>query len=297
MDLPEPMVRELAIEHGLCGLLSHTSFYFCEKATQDLFLQTYQKQLLKNILFLDEFTKINASLFKKEGVFFTPLKGLSLLKTIYELGDRPMTDMDVYTKLPSHQFIPFLEIEGYQLKKEKKWHFNQHKWVFNKPTSTLDFTLEVHTKLLPQDSHDSWPTESEGRLHNEDEFLYLVAHWAQQHTCLKLFWLFDIYFYQKKHQLIFNASLWDKAQKLSMTNSLKAAAYALESNFQIKNASPKDESSSLLSYLMSPHHLLHLSKHRFKYLLLKHLLKDSAWDGITYDVLWLKDRIESHLFK
>jgi Uncharacterised nucleotidyltransferase len=299
LDLPEAELRLLATEHGIAGLLSHSNSYFGERETQDLFLKTYQQQLLKNILFLDEFKKINQNFYQKMGTSLTPLKGLSLLQTLYEIGDRPMTDMDVYTPIAANRFIPFFQMQGYELKKEKTWYFNQHKWVFIKKTETLDFTLEVHTQLLPQDRHWKWSLRSDGRLDEEEEFLYLVAHWAQQHTCLKLFWLFDLYFFARKNPHIFRNELWQKAQHLRMTQSLAAAAWALELNFkmEVPKHIPWDQQSPLFSRLMSSRSLLFLPQNRILYLILKHYLKETFWEGITYDVLWAKNRLENHFSK
>lgn len=299
LDLPESELRLLATEHGIGGLLSHSNNYFGERETQDLFLKTYQQQLLKNILFLDEFKKINKEFYLKIGTYLTPLKGLSLLQNLYAIGDRPMTDMDIYTSTSPDLFIPFFQMQEYELQKEKKWYFNKHKWVFIKKTATLDFTLEVHTQLLPQDQHWQWNILSDGHLKSEDEFLYLVAHWAQQHTCLKLFWLFDLYFYIRKHPHHFSKDLWQRAHQLQITKSLMAAAWALELNFKIDIAQHISwkQQSPLFSRLMSPQNLLFLPHNRVIYLLLKHYLKETFWDGFSYDFLWLKDRMENHFSK
>lgn len=299
LDLPESELRLLAMEHGIAGLLSHSNGYFGERETQDLFLKTYQQQLLKNILFLDEFKKINQNFYQKTGIHLTPLKGLSLLQTIYEIGDRPMTDMDVFTSVSPERFFPVFQMQGYKFQKEKTWYFNKHKWVFIKKTETLDFTLEVHIQLLPQDKHWKWNTLSNGRLDIEDEFLYLVAHWAQQHTCLKLFWLFDLYFYVRKNSIIFSKELWQKAHQLRITQSLVAVAWALELNFkmEIPKNIPWDQQSPLFSRLMSAESLLSLPHNRINYLILKHYLKETFWDGVSYDFLWLKSRLESHFSK
>lgn len=297
-DLPEVELRSLAQEHGLGGLLSRFQSQFRDELTKNDFLKTRQQLLQKNILFLDEFKKINAESARKFGFGFTPLKGLSLLQTIHELGERPLTDMDLYTRLTEKQFTEFFTSFGYQVVSEKKWFYNHHKWVFSKKTPLLDFTVEVHTQLLPQDKHHTWSLDKDARLAKDEEFLYLCAHWAQQHTCLKLFWLFDLHLYCQKNPEVWTKNLWKKANELKITQSLLAAFWALHLNF---NGSylPKTppQGSALLPLLMRPESLLYLHKNRVKYLLLKHLLKDSLIDSISYDLQWTQFQLEKSVSK
>jgi hypothetical protein len=84
-------------EHGLWGL------------KQLSFLNPKQAQPAhpahKNILFLDEFSQLNVMFLRETKSPLTPLKGLSLLSDLYSKSlNRPMTDIDVYTKLPEATF-------------------------------------------------------------------------------------------------------------------------------------------------------------------------------------------------
>jgi hypothetical protein len=296
LALPEVDLRELSEEHGLGGLFARFYKQFQDEKTKNLFLKSRQQILQKNILFLDEFSRLNKKACAELGRPLTPLKGLSLLQTVHDLGERQMTDMDLYLHLPAENLIPFFQKDGYHLSKEKKWYFNNHKWVFHKTTPLLDFTVEVHTQLLPQDQKRIWETDASGRLLPEEEFLYLCAHWGQQHTCLKLFWLMDLYFFCLKHPHLDLDSLWKKAKKFHVHRSLAAAYWALKFNFNFDfstqiEAKPQ---SPLLQLLMQPKNLTYLFKNRWRYLLLKHLLKDSFYEAISYDVKWLRFQVEKN---
>jgi hypothetical protein len=299
MDFPENELRTVAQEHAIAGLLAQFENMFSETSTKVEFLKQRQQQMQKSILLLDEFSTLQQQFNKKFAQPLTPLKGLSLLKKIYALGERALTDMDVYTNVLPQDFESFFKNMGYTIKQEKKWHFNQHKWVFTKSSPLIEFVLEVHTQLLPQDLEWKWSVNAAGELAADEEFLYLTAHWAQQHTCLKLFWLLDLYFFAQKQKVFINTELINKARKLQIESSLAAAAVALEANFDlvIADSDWKKTQNPLLAYLMRPSSLTYLYRDRFRYLLLKHLLKDRFYQSLSYDLLWVKHQIDKKVSK
>ncbi len=251
-------------------------------------------QLQKNIIFLDEFAKLNKAFFGQTNTYLTPLKGISLLTEIYGKSlNRPMTDIDVYTKLPEAIFKKiFLEL-GYEYQQETKWRFNQHKFLFRKQHKLFEITCEVHTELVTSPAPYSWQIDEYGKLAKDEEFLYLCYHWAEQHTCLKLFWLVDLYFFSQKYQLN-EQVLWAKAKQLNITSSLLAARWALKNCFQIeitKSAPAKYYwKSFIFEKLLTPNTLAHIHETRGIYLVLKHLLKDSFYKQLIYNFLWLRQR-------
>ena len=253
----------------------------------------------KNILLLDEYNNIQQQFHKKFSQKLTPLKGLSLLKKIYSLGERALTDMDIYTTIPSQNFELFFKGLGYHLKNENRWRFNKHKWIFSKSTPLIEFTFEVHNQLLPQDFDWKWSLNAEGELNPDEEFLYLSAHWAQQHTCLKLFWLFDLYLFAKKQKIQINDDLLIKAKSLQIESSLFATKVALEKNFDflITDKDFKITGNALLPYLLQPQSITYLYRDRWRYLLLKHLLKDTLYKSLSYDFLWIKYQIDQKVSK
>ena len=273
-------------EHALWGL---KELSFVNSSDQE-----HAIQVQKNILFLDEFEKINLEFYRKTNSFLTPLKGLSLQTELYgKTLSRPMTDMDVYTQLPEEVFTRILQGLGYRFQSEKKWYFNKHKFLFKKQHSLLEFTCEVHTELVPRGKPLAWITDQRGRLAKDEEFLYLCYHWGEQHTCLKLFWLFDLYFYKLKYPLD-SKILLQKAEKLEITSSLLAAHWALHNCFQIqllKNLPANfGWKSFLFKKILTPQTLANIHNKRATYLLLKHLMKDRLYKQLVYNFLWFRHK-------
>ncbi len=289
---PESL-HSIQAEHALSSLKELT---FLESSEN---LQT--SQLQKNILFLDEFEKLRLSFKNQTNTALTPLKGLSLLTNIYRKTlSRSMTDMDVYTHLPEDRFTPLLKEQGYEPQAEIKWRYNQHKYLFKKQHALLDITCEVHTQLIPRQKPYLWSLDEQGRLLPDEEFLYLCYHWAEQHTCLKLFWLFDLYFYTQKCHFD-PSNLWNKAEQLQMTSSLLAAHWALKNCFHINllKGVPSVMSwrSLWLKKILTPSGLTHIHQRRPTYLLLKHLLKDRLSDHLFYNFGWIFYQLKKRFTK
>ena len=155
----------------------------------------------------------------------------------------------------------------------------------------MHITCEVHTELIPRNSPFPWTLDDQGRLAKDEEFLYLCYHWGEQHTCLKLFWLFDLYFYVQKNNFDSKA-LWKKSEQLKIKSSLLAAHWALKNCFHV-SLLPNIPGhyfwkSFLLQKLLTPTTLTHIHDQRGKYLLLKHLLKDQFRSQLAYNFLWLR---------
>jgi hypothetical protein len=278
--------KRLQNEHALWGF-KELSFLGDDSKQSTL-------QVQKNILFLDEFSRLNQEFLRQAQSPVTPLKGLSLLQGIYSKTlARPMTDMDIYTQLPKDVFTKILTSLGYEFVAEKKWRFNQHKFLFKKHHSLAEIICEVHTDLVPRSSVYPWTISELGALTHDDEFLFLCYHWAEQHTCLKLFWLFDLLFYIQKYPLD-PEILWAKAKRLKITSSLLAAHWALQNCFQVtllqKVPASHGWKSFLLKKILTPSTLTHIHDRRGIYLLLKHLLKDQLSTQLVYTWLWLRHK-------
>jgi hypothetical protein len=156
-----------------------------------------------------------------------------------------------------------------------------------------EIICEVHTDLVPTSSPFPWSIDEDGKLAKDEEFLYLCYHWGEQHTCLKLFWLFDLYFYSQKNHLDCEA-LWLKAKQLRITSSLLAAHWALQNCFRVSllqdhQFSPRWK-SVLFKKILTPSTLIHIHDKRGIYLFLKHLLKDRLSTQLAYNVLWLRHK-------
>ena len=273
-------------EHALWGL-KELSFLGTGERQQAL-------QVQKNILFLDEFAQLNKKFLQQTNSLLTPLKGLSLLHQIYSKNlSRSMTDMDVYTALPEAVFTKILQGSGFVPVLEKKWRFNRHKFLFKKQHALTEIVCEVHTDLVPRSIVYPWKIDTQGKLAKDEEFLYLCYHWAEQHTCLKLFWLFDLFYYCQKNSME-PQLLLDKARQLKITSSLLAAHWALQNCFRVTllPSIPKGYrgKSLLFKNLLTPSTLTNIHNRRGRYLLLKHLLKDQLSAALAYNWLWMRHR-------
>lgn len=273
-------------EHALWGL-KELSFLGTDENQQAL-------QVQKNILFLDEFSQLNKKFLQQTDSALTPLKGLSLLHEIYSKNlSRSMTDMDVYTKLPEAIFVKILTDSGFVLAPEQKWRFNRHKFLFKKRHAFTEIVCEVHMDLVPRSIVYPWKIDTQGKLAKDEEFLYLCYHWAEQHTCLKLFWLFDLFFYIQKNPMD-SEILMTKAKQLKITSSLLAAHWALQNCFRVtllqKIPLNYRWKSFLFKKLLTPSTLAQIHNRRGSYLLLKHLLKDQFSAVLVYNWLWLRHK-------
>ncbi len=283
-----PAAREqLCQEHGLYGIWSR--YGLTSPADH---LKTLKH---RNLLFLTDYYFLQQNALEKTGTSLVPLKGLSLLRNIYNLHERPLTDMDVYTSMSPEVFLPFFANEGYVLQNEIKWKYTQHKYVFFKKTEFIDLTLEVHTQLIVRDEPWLPVLTSDGCLQKDDEFLYLCYHWAEQHTCLKLFWLFDLYLYWQKNSAQLS-HVWEKAERLQLTPSLLAAYWALKNAFNLElpqHPTVNSYRSRTLARHLSCEKMFWLHQRRWTYLTLKFLLKPSLKDNIAYNFLWLENKIHT----
>jgi Uncharacterised nucleotidyltransferase len=289
LQLDHEALHTVKNEHGLWGISALQS-------TDSAKLPEPMAQKQKNIVFLDEFSQLQQAFAQQTGSPLTPLKGLSLLPEIYgSTLQRPMTDMDVYTQLPERLFTDVFTRAGYQLQNERKWRYNKHKFLFKKQHPLMELNFEVHTDLVPRTQPFAWQLDVEGRLAKDEEFLYLCFHWAEQHTCLKLFWLFDLYFFIQKNPLD-SQKLWNKAVQLKITSSLLAAHWALKNCFQVEllqNISNRYALKSfLLRNILTPLILTRIHQKRFTYLVLKQLLKDEFYKNVVYTFLWIKHKYQ-----
>lgn len=290
----------LAQEHGIDSLLWNYRSSLKNPEIERSLLKAHQTNLQKNILFLHAYEELNQLTHRDWGWTWIPLKGLSLLNTIYPLGDRPLTDIDLYTDKNISDLAPWLKNQGYLPFEEKKWLWINHKFVFVKKTPLLDITIELHTQLYVRKEKIIPELGPSQRLTPCDEFLYLSYHWAEQHTCLKLFWLWDLYFYWQTYKTQIQDTLWDKAESYQLKTSLQAVYYALTQNFSIDDFPPPPAdsmSSLLLKKLMQPEPLFTLHQNRKKYLLLKHLVRDSLWASLRYNSLWALQEFEKNLLQ
>lgn len=282
-------------EHHLVGLFYY--FYHDSPLSPNGVIQ-YKKQWIHNQTILSEIELID-KLAKNYDIKGTILKGAHLLLNIYsDLGSRFLSDID-FLILGSDllKWSSLLSELGYTPILDKTFHGNHFKNEWTKVIGEIEINIELHTKLFFHLKHEGWQFENTSfsnitKLKDEDFFIHLCGHLAFQHNFLKLFWLFDIYFYNQKysHQMD-----WHYIRLKSITNDLYSSVQIclwtiqkyfdakLEKNitnlFEINN---KKWWKKILTidFLINPH------KKRIHYFLLKHATKDRLASALYYDLTW-----------
>ncbi len=243
----------------------------------------------QNIIFFDEWTSLQKQCHCLS-LFIVPLKGISFINRIYDVSQRFMTDIDVYT--PQSDLERLKEVLAqmeYSEQQEKKWHENSHKTLFTKKRMGLEIVLEVHTQLVPHCADDQWSFTKESEctlLEAQDELIYLSYHYASQHTLMDVKWLKDIYLLTKT-SMPWEESLWLKARKKNLTHSLLITAQALNLKYNTQIEVPKNLRAKITHQLIDMDFLENATNHKLKYFLIKHLVKPSLAAALLFNLRWL----------
>jgi len=286
-------------EHGVGGFLyKFKERYFTQDFNQYL-AGLHKLNIQRNLIYLEEYAQLNETCKSHDIPPFIALKGLSLLQRVHSLGERSLTDIDVYQDSKNLDKIhEVLKLNGYQHVSEKKWQANNHKYPFKKTVMGLEVTLELHTKLFfNQDEQFSPPTISNGVmtiLAPDIEIVYLSAHLVHQHTFLKLFWLLDLYQITKNNPTVWNENSFSLAKKFRVKTSLTAVGFCLRNLFG--QAVKVDAHFLPMKYFLTWSTLIKINESRIKYLFMKHASKDSFGDALSYDLRWLYFRTKNNLF-
>lgn len=162
----------------------------------------------------------------------------------------------------------------------------------------MEINIELHTKLFANEKNFIWDYEKSKhfnfyKLNIEHNFIHLAGHLAFQHTFLKLYWLFDIYFYLKKYQ---NAMNWKKVHtesiRLNLNQSVTMCLWAIYKYFNLEF---NNEAMSLFQIkkfklwkkILTLNFLIRPQANLFQYILIKHLTKDHLIRGFLYDLRWI----------
>lgn len=251
-----------------------------------------KKNTLQNLILKQSWMEIQKECDK---INLTPsgLKGIDLIQWLVPPGSRPLTDIDVYIE-PQHlaAFTKILQHLNYQCVDESKWFANAHKSTFKSTEGLIETTVEVHTQLFynqTASTHWSFETRSHGSsLIPADQVIYLSYHLAHQHTFLKLFWLMDLVRLTQSHPDVWKPELFLRAKKLGALQAVMSVAYVLncffQSGIQIPPARIKARRHLTWDFLVLP------EANRWRYYMVKHLLKDSLAESLNYDLGWAKHR-------
>ena len=282
---------ELFNEHHIEGLF-YKKFNYAEGLSQ------YKKQWIHNQTILQVLDDLNTMLLTTK-TKATLLKGSHLLLDLYtDIGSRFLSDIDLLiSPLEIDIWEKILTEYGCTPILEKKFHANIFKAEWCKKVGEIEINIEIHTKLFFHLKSEKWellptPFSNLTKLRDEDLLLHLCGHLAFQHTFLKLYWLFDIYFfYQLKHSTIDWDYLKLKSKSHHLYRSIQMCLWILDQYFAIKMEVGVIELFELnkkfwwkklltINFLMYPHH------YRFQYLLLKHATKNHLSQAFLYDLSW-----------
>ena len=288
---PETLHRKAILDHHLEGLS-----YSINKKEE--FKDEWKQQLLKNHMVQAELRKIEP-LFVNQQIKVTLLKGFALLGDTYnDWGARFASDVDVLVAEEDlFEVKTLLRENGYYEAFEKKWLGNNFKYIMIKKTPLVEVTLEIHTKLFWHVKNRDRPTSlsptfaSYSVLSKEEQLLHLCGHLAFQHTFIKLFWLFDIQYFLKKHGENINWDyFWIIAREDKLLNSCLICLWLAnkDSSLPFAKLSPSKLVHYFLKKLISKSFLIAPRKHPVRYFLIKFFLKDNLLDNFRYLTSWKK---------
>lgn len=285
---------EIFREHALMG------YYFSrsQETLSSEFKSQYERQWIHNQIILCELNEIS-NLMVNKNLKACLLKGADLIQTLYsDLGSRFLSDIDLLIQTKDlHSWVELLTEQGFIFQQGPKFYGDDYKHVCTKLIDHIELNIELHTKLFFHHSDEQWTTEPASpsgfmRLSNTDNFLYLCAHLGFQHNFTKLYWLFDVYFFSKKHIENWDAhTLAERAKHLKIYRSVQISLWLCQQYFSFEL--PRDfknkfaiEHSVIWKFLLPIDQLISPYNNLFRYYLLKHATKDRWQEAFYYDLKW-----------
>jgi hypothetical protein len=289
-------------DQGVAGMVYQSKKHLLPESVQQSLKNSFFAQSIYNSILQDELKKIKTT-FQAKNIHGTLLKGMSLIDQIYDIGERPMADIDLL--LPIEKFkmaSKELESLGYTLLTEKRWKANFFKKNFVKyTTGDLKIEVELHSKLFFSEPKEfTWiqeDSENFGFLKTEDNLIHLMGHLGFQHTFHKLFWLVDIDRLIRKHA---NALDWEYVlKKLALLNQTRSSAAVLGACYRyLQTPVPQQILSDLPAFpkwvwktLLTKSFFSAPQKNILNYFIIKHLMKDSLVEAFKYDFFWILSRL------
>lgn len=326
VSTPQPGLPELntemltlLIDHGLCGdafliyqkhsgfSATTSSYLFSINEVQNNLKQHFHNQWLRNTYFIEELQEWGPKILQLK-VTATLLKGLALLTELYpHIASRSIADMDLLVDSASlTPMISFLQTQGYVMLSHGHWKGDSFKYTMAKMKSGVQLIIELHLKLFYfEKTAVNWryaPSQYPGfsTLEREDCLVHLSGHLGFQHTFIKLKWLLEIDRFICKYNLKID---WDRvffiSKSLGHIHSSQAVFFSAMKFFdspvpvEFLNALEKEGiNNRIWEGLLTEDFLWGPQRKRFRYFLVKHLLKDNLSKAIQYDALWL-----AHFFK
>lgn len=305
MELQLPIIEELKKETNAIALLSehHVSGLFFEhfliEEFQKKIRHQYQKQWIHNHILLEEISLISHGLLELQ-INATMLKGIHLLFDLYpDIGSRFMSDIDLLIDSNDmSKWSNLLTSLNYRPILQKTFYANNFKAEWTKKVGEIEVNIELHTRLFFHLKSEDWRIEKSSfnniyQLKKEDLFLHLCGHLALQHTFIKLYWLFDIYFLLKKYQQTLDWNyILNKSHKAHLFKSVQMTLWVLSKYFNLKideNVSSyfKINYDNYWKKILTLNFLLRPYDNKLHYYLLKHATKDRLLEAFRYDLSWI----------
>lgn len=287
--------------HQISGLLY---YHYEEFRTNDNFKKSWINQWARNEKLISELEALRAVV--PHPINLVVIKGISHLGTIYQdLGSRFMSDVDL---LVDKKDLVAVEAALAQLGFIKlftsKWKANSHKSEWSIFRDEMEITIELHTNLFYHNSFKLSDTTFENshiqgykKLSFDLELLYLSYHYAYQHNFLRLYWAFDIYLlFEKKQDTINWNKLLQLSQELKVKKSFLLTVSTIDRFFPLTYKPLKDYATRG-SEMIDADFLWSDDMKSKKYMLIKHLTKDSFLTAFEYDFLWLWSKIKEKFLR
>jgi hypothetical protein len=251
----------------------------------------YRNQWIHNQTLIDEIKNISEHL-QIHNISGTLLKGFELIHSTYQdIGRRFMSDIDILIeKKDLDEWKSLLTSNGYQQTKHITFYANNFKSEWTKKIGLVEVNIELHTKIYFHiDSYDPKKMDSPypgfSFLTKEEQLLHLCYHLAFQHNFSKLYWLYDIYFFLSSHRVDWNL-VNQKKRTLKITKSVDLIIHCIRSFMGNIQAPPSVRKYPILTKLITANFLLEPEQKRFKYLMIKLLIKDDLKDSLKYFFFW-----------
>ncbi|MCP4912116.1 MAG: nucleotidyltransferase family protein [Oligoflexia bacterium] len=288
--------------HNLFSLIFYRRKDLVSKNLHQKYEEKFKRNWIHTQSLSQAFEEIESS-FKKLGITYAPLKGISLITDykIYTLGERPMCDIDLLvSNVESEKTQNALEKLGYskntQVEKDS-WEANNFKEIYTKNTSGIELVIEVHYKLFYLEN-----VYDESRIQNfsiEDFFIHLCGHYVFQHTMSQLTWFFDCFYFLKSYKESLN--LKKLKEKAILSGQYKSVRTILKYIYDYKLLTFPQEivqefklnETTLLDSLINEDYLLEPYQDYFKYQVIKFLCKDKLSTSFSYLFGWFQSKIKN----
>ncbi|MCR9204187.1 MAG: nucleotidyltransferase family protein [Halobacteriovoraceae bacterium] len=228
------------------------------------------------------------------------LKGCHLVKDYYDdIGMRFMGDIDLLVNPNEFDlWTKNLESLGFEVEEESRWEANNFKKLLSREKGGMELVVELHSRLFYQEEEgliwETSPLYSENLhgLKKEDLFVHLCGHLGYQHTFHSLNWLYDIALLIQKEDLDFDL-IFKKAQKAKVLKACRITLTILSFHFGISGLKGTLWERFLAKSLLTPKFLKDPYYSKFRFLLVKTIVKDSMGDAFSYYRGWLKNKLGS----